>query len=143
MFQEKVCRAKFLQYVSGINLTIFWISSILWDVFTNMSTVLLIVIMLLTSQHHFWSEANIVGIIALLLIGFNFAMMPIVCLASLIFTKPTTGVNVLSFAGLFICKLKDYFTKNCPKNSTSELLKFKNFFRCFSSRYCVRHQHFS
>lgn len=102
--QEKVCRAKFLQYVSGVNLSLFWIASIVWDVFTSMATVVLIVIMLAVSRQSFYSDANTLGVIALLFIMFNVAMMPFICLASLIFTKPTTGVNVIFFANMIIGK---------------------------------------
>lgn len=104
MLQEKVCRAKFLQYVSGINLSLFWIASILWDVLTNMVTVVLIVAMIAISRQNFWSDANTLGVITVLFIMYNVAMMPVICLASLIFTKPTTGLNVIYFAGMIISK---------------------------------------
>lgn len=97
-------RAKFLQYVSGINLSIFWITSILWDVFTNMATVVLIVLMLASSRQTFWSDAKTLGVISLLFTMFNVAMMPVICLTSLIFTKPTTGLNVVFFVSLIISK---------------------------------------
>lgn len=85
-------------------MTLFWAASILWDVLTNMVTVVLIVIMLAVGQREFYSNASTLGVIALLLIMFNVAMMPVICLASLIFKKPTTGVNVMFFASLIICK---------------------------------------
>lgn len=100
--QEKVCRAKFLQYVSGANLSLFWTASIFWDVLTNMITVVLFVVILAISRHKFWSDANTLVVIALLLTMFNVAMMPVICLASLIFKKPTTGVNVVFFLNLII-----------------------------------------
>ncbi|KAJ6646771.1 Phospholipid-transporting ATPase ABCA3 [Pseudolycoriella hygida] len=100
--EEKNCRAKFLQYVSGVNLFVFWIASILWDVLTNMATVTLILIMLACSGKPFWSDAYTIGMMALLFCMYNVAMMPIVCLVSLIFNKSTVGFNVLFFLGMII-----------------------------------------
>lgn len=106
ILQEKVCRAKFLQYASGTNLSIFWLASILWDVFTNMVTVAIIVIMLAFSRQPFWADANTVAVIGMLFTVYNVAMMPVICLTSLIFSKPTTGVNVIFFGSLIICRSK-------------------------------------
>lgn len=104
LFQERECHAKFMQYVSGANLSVFWISSILWDILTSMITIALIIIMLALSQRNYWSNASTLAIVFLILVLFNYAMIPIICLASLIFSKPTTGVNVLTFASIIICK---------------------------------------
>ncbi|XP_037034194.1 ATP-binding cassette sub-family A member 3-like isoform X1 [Bradysia coprophila] len=115
--QEKVCRAKFLQYASGINLSIFWIASILWDVLTHMVTVVLIVVMTAFSRQPFWAEANTLAVIGLLFTMYNFAMIPVICLTSLIFSKPTTGMNVIYFGSLVISIVYacDLFIRFLPK----------------------------
>ncbi|KAG4068832.1 hypothetical protein HA402_004980 [Bradysia odoriphaga] len=100
--QEKVWRAKFLQYASGINLSIFWVVSVLLDVLTNMATVTLIVVMIAFSRQPFWAEANTLAVIGTLFTMYNFAMMPVICLTSLIFSKSVTGMTVLSFGSLII-----------------------------------------
>lgn len=78
--------------------------SILWDVFTNFVTVGLIVCMLAFSRQAFWTDAKTLGVVGLIITVYNFAMMPVIGLLSLIFTKPTTGVNVTYFSSLLIGK---------------------------------------
>lgn len=73
-----------------------------------MVTIVLIVAMIAVSRQHFWSDANTLGVLAILFIMYNVAMMPIICLVSLIFSKPTTGLNVIYFAGMIISKRRPH-----------------------------------
>ncbi|XP_031625623.1 ATP-binding cassette sub-family A member 3-like [Contarinia nasturtii] len=98
--KEKEHNAKFMQYTSGAYLSIFWGASILWDLLTNTITICIIIIMLILGQHEHWKSPSELAIVFLILFVYKFAMIPIICLASLIFTKPTTGMNVISFGNI-------------------------------------------
>lgn len=101
--QEKGSNARFLQYVSGVNLPIFWTISILWDLFTNCITIAIIITMVVLntsdgSQASEWKNAC--GIIFLVIFMYNFAMMPMICLFSLAFHNPALGMCVVSIINI-------------------------------------------
>lgn len=93
-----------MQYASGVNLPIFWATSILWDVLTNCITISIIIIMLILGQHEHWKSFSELGIVFLILLFYNIAMMPVICVLSLIFTKPTMGMNVISIFNFSMSK---------------------------------------
>lgn len=43
--------------------------------------------------------------ICLIFFFYNFAMMPMICIFSLMFSKPSTGVNAFTILSIFICKI--------------------------------------
>lgn len=89
--QEKECNAKFMQYASGVNMYIFWGVSILWDILSNVVTIIIIIFMLALSQQSEWKSFSDLAIVFLILFLYNFAMIPIMCVFSLFFTKPSLG----------------------------------------------------
>lgn len=102
--KEKECNARFLQYASGINLPIFWAASIIWDLLTNCITIFIIVFLLLLGQHDQWKSISELSLVFLILLLYNFAMMPVICLLSLLFSKPSLGMNVISIANFVVSK---------------------------------------
>lgn len=96
-----------MQYASGAMLPIFWGASILWDLFTNLITICIIIIMLILGQHDQWKSFGELSIVFLILLLYNFAMMPVICILSLIFSKPSTGMNVLSIGNMIVSKYKN------------------------------------
>lgn len=94
-FQEKECNAKFMQYVSGVNVPIFWIVSIVWDILTSLITSFIIVLMLALGNHQNWNSFSDLALAFSIFLAYNFAMMPIICVFSLFFTKPSTGMIVI------------------------------------------------
>lgn len=119
--QERECRVKFMQYVSGANLYIFWFTSILWDLLSSLITVVGIIILMALSQHEYWSDFDTLTIVFSVLVAFFCAMIPVVCLASLIFSKPTNALNILTGLGM---TLGEYIT-----NSFS--IHFKVYFKIY------------
>lgn len=94
-----------MQYASGVNVPIFWAASILWDLFTNSITILVIIIMLAIGQHDGWKSPGDLSVVFLLLFLYNFAMMPVICIFSLMFSKPTTGTNVVTIVSIIFGKI--------------------------------------
>lgn len=93
-----------MQYASGAYMSIFWGASIIWDLFTNSITIFIVIIMLAFGQNEHWCKPGELAIVFLILFLYNFAMMPVICLLSLIFSKPTTGMNVVSIANTILSK---------------------------------------
>lgn len=84
-----------MQYVSGVNLFIFWGASILWDILANIITIIIIIVMLALSQRSEWKTFSDLSVLFVILLFYNIAMIPLICLVSLIFSKPTLGKTLL------------------------------------------------
>lgn len=116
-----------MQYASGAYCMVFWGASILWDLFTISITISIIIVMLAIGQHEHWRTPGELSIVFLILFMYNFAMNPIICLLSLVFSKPTTGMNVLSIANMvlrkYFCFCFVFFFNSYP--SSLFKLKFK------------------
>lgn len=93
-----------MQYASGVNLPIFWAASIVWDLLTNCITSAIIIFLLILGQHDQWKSISELSIVFLILLMYNFAMMPVICLLSLLFSKPSLGMNVISISNFVISK---------------------------------------
>lgn len=118
-----------------MNLFVFWATSILWDLITNLITMILIIVLLIIGKHEHWKSFDELATVFLILLVYNIAMMPIICLWSLVFRKPSLGtcqililtlkylvfsigiflflylflllgLNVVTFANILICKYK-------------------------------------
>lgn len=63
------------------------------------------------SERPYWSETHTLYMVAFILFMFNVAILTIICLLSLMFSNPTTGVSALCAINTFICKFLISFNK--------------------------------
>lgn len=94
-----------MQYANDVNLPIFWGTSILWDILTNCITILIIIFMLAIGLQDQWKSADELFSVFVILVFYNFAILPIICILSLFFTKPIFGLIVISAFNLLIGRL--------------------------------------
>ncbi|XP_059614826.1 phospholipid-transporting ATPase ABCA3 isoform X2 [Phlebotomus argentipes] len=99
--KERMCRAKLLQFVSGVNVFTFWFTALIWDYIVYLVTACLMIATLAAFQEEGWSEGPELGRVMALLAFFGFAMMPIVYLFSLLFEVPSSGFTRMSMIGIF------------------------------------------
>lgn len=59
--KERVSRAKLLQFVSGVNVLIFWVTAIIWDYLTFIITSIVLVATLAVFQEDGWSTIPELG----------------------------------------------------------------------------------
>lgn len=90
------------KYISGVRMPIFWGVSILWDMLTTTIIVLIIFSMLLLSPHHHFQTPTEWFAVFLIFFMYTFAMTPIVCIWSLIFTKPSFGRAFVSIFNVIV-----------------------------------------
>lgn len=83
---------------------VFWTVSILWDWITSAIIVALIILTLAFGQQKQIHSFDELAAVALILLIYNFAMIPVVCIWSLIFTKPSLGRTVVSIFNVIIGK---------------------------------------
>lgn len=93
-----------MQYVSGMNTIVFWLTSMLWDLLTFTFTIIIIIIVLAISQHSGFKSFIDLSQLFLILFTYALAMMPILFLISLVFSQPSTAVSVISIVNTIISK---------------------------------------
>ncbi|KAM3590047.1 uncharacterized protein V6R79_002637 [Siganus canaliculatus] len=102
LIQERVSKAKHLQFVSGVNPTVYWLASFTWDMCNYIVPCIIVVIIFLAFQNESYaSSANLPALI-LLLIFYGWAITPMMYPASFFFSVPSTAYVVLTSVNLFI-----------------------------------------
>ncbi|KAA0722897.1 ATP-binding cassette sub-family A member 1 [Triplophysa tibetana] len=102
LIQERVSKAKHLQFVSGVNPTIYWLANFAWDMCNYIvPCIIVIVIFLCFQQKAYVSPANLPALI-LLLVLYGWSITPMMYPASFVFSVPSTAYVVLTCINLFI-----------------------------------------
>lgn len=102
LIQERVSKAKHLQFVSGVNPTVYWFANFVWDMCNYIvPCFIVIVIFLCFQQEAYVSPANLPALI-LLLIFYGWSITPMMYPASFIFSVPSTAYVVLTCINVFI-----------------------------------------
>uniref|UniRef100_A0A182NIG1 ABC transporter domain-containing protein n=1 Tax=Anopheles dirus TaxID=7168 RepID=A0A182NIG1_9DIPT len=100
--KERTTRAKLLQFVSGVNVSLFWTISFLWDYLVFVISSLCYIITLAIIQQDGWSSFDQLGRVFLVLLFYAFSSLPVTYLFAYMFHVPATGfvkmmlLNVLS-----------------------------------------------
>lgn len=89
-------RSKLLQFVSGANVLTFWLTAYLWDMFTFLITVILMIITFGIFQEDGWSTGVELSRVLLILFAFIFAILPVTFFASRFFQESADGFSILS-----------------------------------------------
>lgn len=104
--KERVTRAKLLQFVSGVNKVIFWLTSFVVDYAVFILISLLFVGVLAAYQKEGFSTLIELTRIFIILIVFGFSALPFTYVWSLIFQVPSSGLVRLSIgyviSGVFL-----------------------------------------
>ncbi|XP_053689710.1 phospholipid-transporting ATPase ABCA3-like [Sabethes cyaneus] len=89
--RERTTRAKLLQFVSGVNVFLFWAVSFVWDYLVFVVVSLFYLAAVAAIQQEGWSTfAQLVKVFLVLLL-FGFAVIPTTYLFSYLFDVPATG----------------------------------------------------
>ncbi|KAJ8382923.1 hypothetical protein SKAU_G00037010 [Synaphobranchus kaupii] len=102
LIQERVTKAKHLQFVSGVNPAVYWVANFAWDMCNYIvPCVIVITIFLCFQQKAYVSPPNLPALILLLLL-YGWAITPMMYPASFVFSVPSTAYVVLTCVNLFI-----------------------------------------
>uniref|UniRef100_A0A3B3RQH8 ATP-binding cassette sub-family A member 1-like n=1 Tax=Paramormyrops kingsleyae TaxID=1676925 RepID=A0A3B3RQH8_9TELE len=102
LIQERVTKAKHLQFVSGINPVVYWVASFAWDMCNYIVPCLIVIIIFLSFQQKAYvSPANLPALILLLAL-YGWSITPMMYPASFVFNVPSTAYVVLTCINLFI-----------------------------------------
>ncbi|KAM6959867.1 phospholipid-transporting ATPase ABCA1 [Tautogolabrus adspersus] len=102
LIQERVNKAKHLQFVSGVNPTVYWLANFAWDMCNYIVPCLIVIVIFLCFQQKAYvSPANLPALI-LLLVLYGWSITPMMYPASFVFSVPSTAYVVLTCVNLFI-----------------------------------------
>uniref|UniRef100_A0A8D2AMA5 ATP binding cassette subfamily A member 4 n=1 Tax=Sciurus vulgaris TaxID=55149 RepID=A0A8D2AMA5_SCIVU len=102
LIQERVNKAKHLQFVSGVSATTYWMTNFLWDIMNYaVSAGLVVGIFMGFQKKAYTSPRSLPALIALLML-YGWAVIPMMYPASFLFDVPSTAYVALSCANLFI-----------------------------------------
>ncbi|KAK5642705.1 hypothetical protein RI129_008872 [Pyrocoelia pectoralis] len=98
---ERSIKFKHLQFVSGANVSSFWIPSFICDVLTFILTSIFVIITLAIFQIDGFGTVDDLSRVFALLLAFCFGTLPITYLVSFMFDVPTSGYTRLSLFNIF------------------------------------------
>nr|XP_040027065.1 retinal-specific phospholipid-transporting ATPase ABCA4-like isoform X2 [Gasterosteus aculeatus aculeatus] len=102
LIQERVTKAKHLQFVSGVSPLVYWVANFFWDMVNYfLSTALVVGIFMAFDKKCYTSPSNLPALIALLLL-YGWSVTPMMYPMSYIFSIPSTAYVSLSCINLFI-----------------------------------------
>ncbi|KAM9719976.1 retinal-specific phospholipid-transporting ATPase ABCA4-like isoform 2-T2 [Menidia menidia] len=102
LIQERVTKAKHLQFVSGVSPLVYWVANFFWDMINySLSTAMVVGIFMAFDKKCYTSQANLPALIALLLL-YGWSVTPMMYPMSYLFNIPSTAYVSLSCINLFI-----------------------------------------
>ncbi|KAM7400259.1 hypothetical protein PAMA_004793 [Pampus argenteus] len=102
LIQERVTKAKHLQFVSGVSPLVYWVANFFWDMINySISTAMVVGIFMAFDKKCYTSPSNLPALIALLLL-YGWSVTPMMYPMSYIFNVPSTAYVSLSCVNLFI-----------------------------------------
>ncbi|NXJ15448.1 ABCA4 protein, partial [Odontophorus gujanensis] len=102
LIQERVTKAKHLQFVSGVSPAIYWLTNFMWDIVNYaVSAGLVVVIFIGFKKKAYTSQTNLPVFVALLLL-YGWAVIPMMYPAASFFSVPSTAYVALSCINLFV-----------------------------------------
>ncbi|XP_029466633.1 ATP-binding cassette sub-family A member 1-like [Rhinatrema bivittatum] len=102
LIQERVSKAKHLQFVSGVNPVIYWLSNFAWDMCNYLVPCVIVVILFLSFQQKAYVSASNFPVLILLLILYGWSVTPLMYPSSFLFSIPSTAYVVLTSVNMFI-----------------------------------------
>uniref|UniRef100_A0A3P8WSU7 ATP binding cassette subfamily A member 7 n=1 Tax=Cynoglossus semilaevis TaxID=244447 RepID=A0A3P8WSU7_CYNSE len=102
LIEERISKAKHLQFVSGVKPILYWLANFTWDMLNySVPATMVVLIFISFQQQSYVSETNLPALILLLLL-YGWSITPLMYPASFVFTVPSTAYVVLTSINLFI-----------------------------------------
>ncbi|NXR12958.1 ABCA1 protein, partial [Semnornis frantzii] len=102
LIEERVSKAKHLQFVSGMKPVTYWLGNFAWDMCNYLVPALLVILIFLCfQQKSYVSSANLPALVLLLLL-YGWSITPLMYPASFLFSIPSTAYVALTCINLFI-----------------------------------------
>ncbi|XP_061107852.1 phospholipid-transporting ATPase ABCA1-like [Conger conger] len=102
LIQERVSKAKHLQFVSGVNPAVYWVANFAWDMCNYVVPCLIVIVIFLAFQQKAYVSPENLPALILLLVLYGWSITPMMYPASFVFSVPSTAYVVLTCVNLFI-----------------------------------------
>ncbi|XP_075582539.1 phospholipid-transporting ATPase ABCA1 isoform X4 [Pelecanus crispus] len=129
LIQERVSKAKHLQFISGVKPVIYWLANFVWDMCNYIVPATLVIIIFICFQQKSYVSSSNLPVLALLLFLYGWSITPLMYPASFVFKIPSTAYVVLTSMNLFIgingsvaTFVLELFTNN-KLNNINDILK--------------------
>uniref|UniRef100_A0A8C0FSF6 P-type phospholipid transporter n=1 Tax=Bubo bubo TaxID=30461 RepID=A0A8C0FSF6_BUBBB len=129
LIQERVSKAKHLQFISGVKPVIYWLANFVWDMCNYIVPATLVIIIFICFQQKSYVSSSNLPVLALLLFLYGWSITPLMYPASFVFKIPSTAYVVLTSVNLFIgingsvaTFVLELFTNN-KLNNINDILK--------------------
>uniref|UniRef100_A0A8D2LMX0 P-type phospholipid transporter n=1 Tax=Varanus komodoensis TaxID=61221 RepID=A0A8D2LMX0_VARKO len=102
LIQERVSKAKHLQFISGVKPVIYWLANFVWDMCNYVVPATLVILIFVCFQQKSYVSSSNLPVLALLLLLYGWSITPLMYPASFVFKIPSTAYVVLTSMNLFI-----------------------------------------
>ncbi|XP_075241054.1 phospholipid-transporting ATPase ABCA1-like isoform X2 [Convolutriloba macropyga] len=130
LISERTSKAKHLQYVSGVNPTIFWVSTFAWDLTNYLLPALICIFIFVCFQTESYVSGANFPCLCLLLLLYGFSITPLMYPFAYLFSVPSTAYVLLTGLNAFIginCTtatyILDFFPDDKGLQNTNNALK--------------------
>ncbi|GAA6225610.1 ATP-binding cassette sub-family A member 1-like [Lates japonicus] len=102
LIQERVSKAKHMQFISGVQPLLYWTANFIWDMCNYVVPATLVVVIFICFQQKAYVSSTNLPVLALLLLLYGWSITPLMYPASFFFTIPSTAYVVLTSVNILI-----------------------------------------
>ncbi|KAF7656308.1 hypothetical protein LDENG_00043690 [Lucifuga dentata] len=102
LIEERVSKAKHLQFVSGVKPILYWLANFSWDMLNYTVPATVVVLIFISFQQQAYVSKNNLPALILLLLLYGWSITPLMYPASFVFAVPSTAYVFLTSINLFI-----------------------------------------
>ena len=95
LLHERSLNLPLSQVVSGVGPLVFWLGNLMWDYVNFLLPSLLLLVVFAVYGTEAYVEDGRLGLVALVLAVYGWAILPFIYLAHFIFTSPPTGMTII------------------------------------------------
>ncbi|XP_028271340.1 LOW QUALITY PROTEIN: ATP-binding cassette sub-family A member 1-like [Parambassis ranga] len=102
LIQERVSKAKHMQFISGVQPLLYWVANFIWDMCNYVVPATLVVLIFICFQQKAYVSSTNLPVLALLLLLYGWSITPLMYPASFFFKIPSTAYVVLTSVNILI-----------------------------------------
>uniref|UniRef100_A0A8B9RBJ9 P-type phospholipid transporter n=1 Tax=Astyanax mexicanus TaxID=7994 RepID=A0A8B9RBJ9_ASTMX len=102
LIQERVSKAKHMQFISGVQPFLYWLANFIWDMCNYVVPATLVILIFVCFQQKAYVSATNLPVLALLLLLYGWSITPLMYPASFLFEIPSTAYVVLTSVNILI-----------------------------------------
>ncbi|KAM6980899.1 phospholipid-transporting ATPase ABCA1b [Aplochiton taeniatus] len=102
LIQERVNKAKHMQFISGVSPLLYWLANFVWDMCNYVVPATLVIIIFVCFQQEAYVSSTNLPALALLLLLYGWSITPLMYPASFFFQIPSTAYVVLTSVNILI-----------------------------------------